>query len=66
MATPQETRRHVEGSQIGIGLSVAQELAGIPDEPFLPVEAKLVAWSLGLGAILLVLLVWASYTFFAG
>lgn len=46
--------------------SVVDEIAQIPYEPFEPVERKLVAWSLGLGAILLVVLVWVSYTFFAG
>jgi hypothetical protein len=45
---------------------VADEMAQIPYEPFEPVERKLVAWSLGLGVVLLVLLVWLSYTFFAG
>ena len=33
-------------------------------EPFLPVEKKLVTWSLILGVVLLGLLVWVSYTFF--
>ncbi len=45
---------------------VADEMAQIPYEPFAPVERKLVTWSLVLGAILLVLLVWMSYTFFGG
>jgi len=45
---------------------VADEIAKIPYEPFEPVERKLVAWSLGLGVVLLVLLVWVSYTFFGG
>jgi len=45
---------------------VADEIARIPYEPFEPVERKLVTWSLVLGAILLVLLVWVSYTFFGG
>ncbi len=48
------------------GPQVAEELAKIPYEPFLPVEGKLIAWSLGLGVVLLVVLVWVSYTFFAG
>jgi hypothetical protein len=43
---------------------VADEMAQIPYEPFLPVEGKLIAWSLILGAVLLVLLIWISYTFF--
>ncbi len=66
MATHQATRKHVNGSQTGTESSIASELANIPNEPFLPVELKLVGWSLGLGAILLVLLVWVSYTFFGG
>jgi polyferredoxin len=33
-------------------------------EPLLPIEKKLIVWSLGLGIILLVVLVWVSYTFF--
>jgi hypothetical protein len=45
---------------------VADEMAQIPYEPFMPVEKKLVAWSLGLGAVLLVVLVWLSYSFFTG
>ena len=45
---------------------VADEMAQIPYEPFEPVERKLVTWSLVLGAVLLVALVWVSYTFFGG
>ena len=45
---------------------VADEIARIPYEPFEPVERKLIAWSLGLGVVLLVVLVWVSYTFFGG
>jgi hypothetical protein len=33
-------------------------------EPLLPVEKKLVGWSIALGIILLGILVWISYTFF--
>ncbi len=43
---------------------IAQEMAQSVCEPFEPVERKLVTWSLVLGAILLVLLVWVSYAFF--
>lgn len=42
----------------------AEEMARIPDEPLLPVEKKLIAGSLLLGLVLLVILVWVSYTFF--
>jgi hypothetical protein len=66
MTTHQETRQRIKGSQTGTVSSIANELANIPNEPFLPVEVKLVGWSIGVGAILLVLLVWVSHTFFAG
>ncbi len=33
-------------------------------EPLLPVEKRLIGWSLGLGVILLGLLIWASYAIF--
>jgi len=33
-------------------------------EPLLPVEKKLIGWSIGLGLVLLGILVWISYTFF--
>ncbi len=41
------------------------ELRRRVDEPFLPAETKLVAWSLVLGVVLLGVLVWLSETFFA-
>lgn len=41
-----------------------EELKKMEVEPFLPVEKKLVTWSLILGVVLLVLLIWLSYTFF--
>jgi hypothetical protein len=44
--------------------SIAEELAHIPEEPLLPVEKVLIVGSLLLGATLLGLLVWISYTFF--
>ena len=45
--------------------SFAEEMAKIPYEPLLPVEKKLIAWSLILGVVLLVVLAWISSTFFA-
>ena len=36
----------------------------MPDEPFLPIEKKLVGWSLALGIALLVLLVFISRAYF--
>jgi hypothetical protein len=43
---------------------VAEELEKMAYEPLLPVEKKLIAWSLVLGVVLLGFLVWLSYTFF--
>ncbi len=45
---------------------LARELKQLPDEPFLPIERRLVAWSVGLGVGLLALLVWISRVFFPG
>ena len=51
------------------GLTMADdlrdELRHRVDEPFLPAERKLVAWSLIVGVALLGILVWVSETFFA-
>jgi len=43
---------------------LAEEMAAQPDEPLLPIEKKLIAWSLILGIALLGLLVWLSNTLF--
>jgi hypothetical protein len=43
---------------------IKKGLEEMPDEPLLPVETKLIVWSLVLGVLLLALLVWVSYTFF--
>ena len=43
---------------------IAEELKNMAYEPLLPVEKKLIGWSLGLGVVLLSLLVWISYRFF--
>ncbi|MCX7794642.1 MAG: hypothetical protein N2257_09620 [Thermodesulfovibrionales bacterium] len=43
---------------------VAEELKKMEYEELLPVEKKLITWSLVLGIILLFVLVWVSYTFF--
>jgi hypothetical protein len=42
----------------------AEEIKKMEYEPLLPVEKRLIAWSLGLGLVLIVLLVWVSHTFF--
>ncbi len=44
--------------------SLVEAMAAIPYEPLLPVEKKLIAWSLVLGFALLGLLYWLSNTFF--
>ena len=43
---------------------VKEELERMEYEPMLPVEKKLVAWSIALGLVLLGILVWISRTFF--
>jgi len=42
------------------------ELKKMEYEPLLPVEKKLIGWSIAIGVILLGFLVWMSYTFFPG
>jgi hypothetical protein len=37
--------------------NIEKELRQMPAEPLLPIEKRLVGWSLGLGALLLVVLV---------
>ncbi len=46
--------------------SLVEELQKMEHEPLLPVEKKLIVWSIGIGVIALGLLVWVSYTFFPG
>jgi hypothetical protein len=45
---------------------IADELKKIEHEPLLPAEKQLIAWSIGLGVVLLGVLMWLSYTFFPG
>jgi len=40
------------------------ELQKMAYEPLLPVEKKLIGWSIAIGVISLAVLVWLSYTFF--
>ncbi len=46
-------------------VNTAEELQKIEYEPLLPIEMKLITWSLVLGVVLVVLLIWVSYTFFS-
>lgn len=43
---------------------LADELERMEYEPLLPVEKKLIIWSIASGVVLLVILTWAAYTFF--
>lgn len=43
---------------------LSEELKKMEYEPLLPVEKKLIAWSIGTGVILLFVLYWVSTTFF--
>lgn len=45
---------------------LADEIAKMEHEPLLPVEKKLIIWSIALGVALLGVLTWISYTFFPG
>jgi len=45
-------------------LKIGEELKKMEYEPLAPVEIKLISWSLILGAALLGILIWISYTFF--
>ncbi len=47
-------------------VKLVEELRKMEYEPLLPVENKLVGWSIGLGIALLGILIWISYTFFPG
>jgi hypothetical protein len=42
---------------------VGEEIRKMPVEPLLPVEKKLIAWSLGLGVVLLVVLIFLTRAF---
>ena len=43
---------------------IRDELRKMPKEPLLPIEKKLIGWSLGLGAVLMLLLIVISRTYF--
>jgi hypothetical protein len=45
---------------------IAEEMRKMEYEPLLPVEKKLIGYSIGLGVILLGLLIFISYRFFPG
>jgi hypothetical protein len=43
---------------------IKDEMEKMPYEPLLPIEKSLILWSLAIGAVLMVVLIWASYRFF--
>jgi hypothetical protein len=43
---------------------IGQEIKKMPYEPLLPIEKKLIAWSLGLGVVLMVILILINRAFF--
>lgn len=45
-------------------VKLSEEIKKMEYEPLLPIEKKLIMWSLILGTVLLVIFVWISYTFF--
>jgi hypothetical protein len=61
-AQPERTVEATDDPDKVVGL--AEELKKMEWEPLLPVEKKLIGWSIGLGVALLGVLVWVSYTFF--
>lgn len=42
----------------------SDELKKMEYEPLLPIEIKLLSWSVGLGVVLLAIFIWISYNFF--
>lgn len=45
---------------------LGEEIRKMPYEPLLPVEKKLIGWSLGLGLVLMAVLVFVSHAFLKG
>jgi hypothetical protein len=47
-------------------IKIADELTKMEEEPLLPVEKKLIGYSIALGIVLLGILIFISYRFFPG
>jgi hypothetical protein len=47
-----------------VGPKISEEIEKMAYEPLLPIEKKLIGWSIAIGIILIVILVWVSHTFF--
>ena len=62
--SPTQTAK-TDAAQSGLPVSrLADELHNAQYEPLLPIEKKLIGYSLGIGIVLLGVLVWTSRTFF--
>jgi hypothetical protein len=48
--------RELRKESIMSKVNVAEELRNAPVEPLLPIEKKLIGWSLGIGVVLLIVL----------
>lgn len=49
-----------------IDSKLKDEMKSMEYEELLPVEKKLIGWSIGLGVVMLLVLIWVSYTYFPG
>jgi hypothetical protein len=47
-------------------VKIVEEMQKMEEEPLLPVEKKLIAYSIALGVVLLGILIFISYRFFPG
>lgn len=66
MAVQSEKPRLEEGLTAEEEERLKQEMREMEYEPLLPVEKKLIGYSLGLGVILLFVFIWISQTYFPG
>jgi hypothetical protein len=44
--------------------NIRQEMQTMPDEPLLPIEKRLIGWSLIVGIVLMAILIFFSHTYF--
>jgi len=59
-------RRETKQEEAMTEPKLAEEIKKMEYEPLLPIEKKLIGWSIALGLILLGGLYWVSHTFFPG
>jgi hypothetical protein len=65
---PQDIDKMVEEPEVPRAqeAKLVDELRSMEYEPLLPVEKKLIGWSLAIGILLIGVLIWISYTYFPG